>query len=713
MAEKKYYIVLISIHGLIRGDNIELGRDADTGGQIQYVVELAKELAKNEHVWRVDLMTRLIEDPKVSADYAKQQEKIGDNAYIIRFPFGSKRYLRKESLWEHLESFVDQSLQHFRQIRHLPTVIHGHYADAGYVGATLSNLLEVPFVFTGHSLGRVKRQRLLEKGKLEEAIRKEYNIDHRIEAEEKALSAASLVITSTHQEIKEQYQQYEHYVPKQMVVIPPGVDLERFYPTDFRVNTLVYQKIARFLNNPEKPMILCLSRADERKNIPALIHAYGKNPALREKANLVIIAGNRENIEDMDRNTRRVLTEILWMIDRYELYGNVAYPKQHEPDEVPEFYRLAASHQGIFVNPALTEPFGLTLIEAASTGLPIVATNDGGPIDIIENCKNGALLNPLNIDDMSTVMLAALSDEVQWRTWSENGIENVKKHYSWAGHVKKYLQRIEKVVESSTPSTHVFSRKLPITDRVIISDIDNTLLGDKKALKKLIKFLQDMQGTFSFGIATGRHLESAVAILEEWGVPQPDIFITSVGSEIYYAPKLLLDKTWQKHLNYHWRPDKVREAMKGFEGIEIQPTENQRQFKVSYTITDPELTLTQKDIVSQMHKKRLRVNVIYSHGQYIDILPIRASKGLAIRHLALKWNLPIQRFLVAGDSGNDEEMLKGDTLGVVVGNYSEELEKLRDHPKVYFAKSHYASGILEGIQHYKFFDTDVDKQEEK
>lgn len=710
--EKKHYIVLISVHGLIRGENIELGRDADTGGQIQYLIELARELARNEQVGRVDLMTRLVEDQKVSADYAQPQEKIGDNAYIVRFPFGPKRYLRKESLWEHLDSFVDQALQHFRQIRRLPTIIHGHYADAGYVGTTLSHLLEVPFIFTGHSLGRVKRQRLLEKGKSEEAIRREYNIDHRIEAEEKALNVASLVVTSTHQEIKAQYQQYEHYAPKQMVVIPPGVDLERFYPTDFRVNTLVYQKIARFLSHPEKPMILCLSRADERKNIPALIHAYGRNTELQDKANLVIIAGNRENIEIMDRNTRKVLTEILWTIDRYELYGKVAYPKQHEPDEVPEFYRLAAAYRGIFVNPALTEPFGLTLIEAASTGLPIVATQDGGPIDIIDNCKNGLLINPLDVDEMGTTLLTALSDETQWQTWSQNGIDNVRKHYSWDSHVKKYLGRIDKILETNTPTTRIkFSRKLPITDRVIISDIDGTLLGDKKALKRLLSFLEDMKGSFSFGIATGRHLESAIEVLEEWKVPQPDIFITSVGSEIHYSPQLIIDKTWQKHLDYHWNPEKIQEAMKVFECVKLQPDENQRQFKISYTIADPEITLARQEIVSQIRKKRLRVNVIHSHGQYIDILPIRASKGLAIRHLSLKWNLPIQRFLVAGDSGNDEEMLKGDTLGVVVGNYSPELEKLKDNPTIYFAQGHHANGILEGIQHYRFFDMHEEEEQ--
>ena len=51
------YIVLISVHGLIRGSNLELGRDADTGGQTKYVVELAKALAKQPNVGRVDLVT--------------------------------------------------------------------------------------------------------------------------------------------------------------------------------------------------------------------------------------------------------------------------------------------------------------------------------------------------------------------------------------------------------------------------------------------------------------------------------------------------------------------------------------------------------------------------------------------------------------------------------------------------------------------------------
>jgi sucrose-phosphate synthase len=58
---------------------------------------------------------------------------------------------------------------------------------------------------------------------------------------------------------------------------------------------------------------------------------------------------------------------------------------------------------------------------------------------------------------------------------------------------------------------------------------------------------------------------------------------------------------------------------------------------------------------------------------------------------------------VAGDSGNDEEMLTGNTLAVVVGNHDPELEKLRGEPFVYFARNHFARGIIEGIEHYDFF----------
>jgi sucrose-phosphate synthase len=76
---------------------------------------------------------------------------------------------------------------------------------------------------------------------------------------------------------------------------------------------------------------------------------------------------------------------------------------------------------------------------------------------------------------------------------------------------------------------------------------------------------------------------------------------------------------------------------------------------------------------------------------------------MALRYFATKWGIPLERCLVAGDSGNDEEMLTGNTLAVVVGNYDPDLEKLRGEPLVYFAEGHYARGIIEGIEHFDFF----------
>lgn len=93
-----------------------------------------------------------------------------------------------------------------------PYVIHGHYADAGEVAARLSGALGVPMAMTGHSLGRNKLEQLLKQGRLsKEDINSTYRIMRRIEAEEVALDATELVVTSTRQEIDEQWGLYDGF----------------------------------------------------------------------------------------------------------------------------------------------------------------------------------------------------------------------------------------------------------------------------------------------------------------------------------------------------------------------------------------------------------------------------------------------------------------------------------------------------------------------
>lgn len=225
--------------------------------------------------------------------------------------------------------------------------------------------------------------------------------------------------------------------------------------------------------------------------------------------------------------------------------------------------------------------------------------------------------------------------------------------------------------------------------RIIISDIDNTLLGDAKALAEFISYLQTNRDSISFGIATGRHLESAVAVLEEWQVPTPDFFITSVGSQIHNAAKKA-DENWLKHIDYCWKPDAIRDYLSQFKGLSLQADINQGEFKISY-FADQNFDNLELPYAA---------NVIYSHGEFLDILPVRASKGLAVSYLAKSLGLPMTQVMVAGDSGNDEEMLINEGLGIVVGNYSKELENLKNKKGIYFAKSNYAAGILEGIKHF-------------
>ncbi|PRQ26709.1 putative sucrose-phosphate synthase [Rosa chinensis] len=503
--EKKFYIVLISLHGLIRGENMELGRDSDTGGQVKYVVELARALGSMPGVYRVDLLTRQVSAPDVDWSYGEPtemlnpvnsenpQEELGEStgAYIVRIPFGPKdKYIPKELLWPHIPEFVDGALNHIIQLSKAlgeqigggepvwPVAIHGHYADAGDSAALLSGALNVPMLFTGHSLGRDKLEQLLKQGRQSrEEINTTYKIMRRIEAEELSLDASEIVITSTRQEIDSQWRLYDGFDPilerklrarikrgvschgrfmPRTVVIPPGMEFHHIIPPadgdadgegerndDSTANPdlPIWSEIMRFFTNPRKPMILALARADPKKNITTLVKAFGECRPLRDLSNLTLIMGNRDDIDEMSSTNASVLLSILKLIDRYDLYGHVAYPKHHKQSDVPDIYRLAAKTKGVFINPAFIEPFGLTLIEAAAHGLPIVATKNGGPVDIHRALDNGLLVDPHDQQSIADALLNLVSDKHLWARCRQNGLKNIHL-FSWPEHCKTYLSRI-------------------------------------------------------------------------------------------------------------------------------------------------------------------------------------------------------------------------------------------------------------------------------
>ena len=705
--EQKPYLLLLSIHGLIRARDLELGRDADTGGQIKYVVDLARALAERPDVGQVDLVTRRINDPAISKDYAQPVETLSDRARIIRIDAGPDEYLPKEQLWDHLDSFMDNLVQWLNSQPCKPDLVHSHYADAGYVGTRLANLLGIPLIHTGHSLGRDKRKRLLARGLSSDNIERTYNISRRIDAEEDVLANADLVITSTHNEIEEQYGLYNYYDPARMLVIPPGTDLEQFHPPADGEEIAFASRLENFLTRPDKPLILALSRPDERKNILTLVEAYGESKPLQQAANLLIIAGTRDDIRDMETGARSVLTNILLLIDSYDLYGRVAIPKSHRADEVPDIYRLVAASHGIFVNPALTEPFGLTLLEAAASGLPVVATENGGPVDILANCRNGVLVDPLDKDAISKALLTLLRDRSAWTRAARNGLKGVRKHYSWSAHADKYLEQAGRLRGKSRPVNwqRPPPRAVHFRDRALFTDLDQNLVGDPAALQRFAEVMRQNRKCVTFGIATGRRIDSALGIIKKYRIPSPDILISSLGTRIHYGQSLTEDNYWADHIDYHWNPLRVRRVIEDLPGIKQQPKNDQSRFKLSYYF-DANKAPAYDDIVSLIRQNDLTANVIVSFGQFLDIIPARASKGQALRYVAQRLDIPLEQILVAGGSGADEDMMRGNTLAVVVGNrHHEELSGLTDQASIYFASQPYATGILEAIDHYDFFNS--------
>ncbi|MFT5113957.1 MAG: sucrose-phosphate synthase, partial [Parasphingorhabdus sp.] len=424
----------------------------------------------------------------------------------------------------------------------------------------------------------------------------------------------------------------------------------------------------------------------------------------QQQANLMIIAGNRDDIRDMESGAQQVLTNILLLIDAFDLYGKVAFPKAHQSEEVPAIYRIVAASKGIFINPALTEPFGLTLLEAAASGIPLIATENGGPVDIISNCENGILVDPLDREAITHALSQLLTDKKTWTTASNNGIKNVRKYYSWQAHAKTYVDKISRLEGKYQPiPTSRPERAGRYRDRAIFTDLDQNLIGNPTALKYLVDLLKENRKCVSFGIATGRRIDSALALMNKHGIPRPDVLISSQGTRVHYGQQLTEDNYWADHIDHNWTIQRLRKTIGNLPGIKSQHKNEQTPFKASY-FYDENKAPSVEEIIILLGEKELNANVILSFGQFLDLVPGRASKGQALRYVTQRLDIPLEQTLVAGGSGADEDMMRGNTLAVVVGNrHYEELSLLTEQDSIYFASQSYGSGILEAIDHYDFF----------
>lgn len=666
----------IALGGCLKAPPIALGLTEDTGGHLTYLWGAAEALARRSDVTGVELVTRLFRDDNLGAVYARPHETVAPGIVITRVETGDDRYLSKEDAARDRPAFIAALIALLEKRAALPDIVHAHFADAAEVAIALRDRFGIPFIYTAHSLAIDKRSCGLGGGA----------IDRRIAMENRAIGAADAIIASSRDEAERQLMAYPAADAATIHRVAPGAVLPVAGPP--RIDE-ARALVAPFLRDPARPMLLAIARPVHKKNLAALVDLYAGCPVLRESANLVIVAGLRDDPHSGEEEQQAVIAGLIERMDRHDLYGRMALPKRHDQSDVQALYALAAQTHGVFVNPALNEPYGLTLTEAAHHGLPVVATDRGGAGDIVRLLRHGATANPGDPAAFAREIVRLIEDRAHWQAAAEAGRVN-SRMLNWDA----YAEAFRTIAASATgrPATRA-ERRAP--DLLLLSDIDNTLTGCRDGAGELVSRL-GATPQIGFGIATGRSLQEARRILSEWRYPSPRVWVTSVGSEIYWrdGDRLRADPGFAAHIAYGWEPQAVDRIVDALPGLERQPDVEQRRFKRSWFAAGP----------GDAHRARAALaeagigcRVIFSHDRLLDVLPERAGKSAAMQWVARVMGLPLSAVIAAGDSGNDLDMLTACPNAILVANHSDELRDLRHKRGVHVARRSHAGAIVEYI----------------
>ena len=413
------FILHLALGGCLKAPPISFGITADTGGHIAYVLEAAMAQAAMTSVDRISIVTRLFDDDQLGVEHAVACEPFGEKIRIDRVGTANRSYLEKEALAVELPAFIDAFCKHLATLPRLPDIIHAHFSDAAAAALVARERFGIPVIYTPHALGIDKRvHRSGDDG-----------LDGRIAAEHRAIAMADAIIVSTRDEADRQLRAYD--VPGAMArthCIPPGVP--------HRVRSGMYASLlgdwSGSLHDPSRPIVLAIARPVRKKNLAALVRGYAAHPALAERANLVILAGQHGSMR-ASAEEREVIAELECLCAG--LQGRVALPPRHSSDDVEMFYGQAAQG-GVFVNPALHEPFGLTLIEAAAAGVPVVATCNGGPVEIIGRIGHGILVDPTDDSAIGAGCFGIVSDPDRHKAFSQAALRNAGL-YDWADYAER------------------------------------------------------------------------------------------------------------------------------------------------------------------------------------------------------------------------------------------------------------------------------------
>ena len=479
-----FNVLIISPHGYFGQEGV-LGLP-DTGGQVVYILDQVKGLERSmtqsitkaglNIVPKIIVLTRLI--PNAGETKCNQRlEKIYNtkNSWILRVPFRehnpkiTNNWISRFEIWPYLEEFADDSYVAVQgEFQGRPDLIIGNYSDGNLVAYLLAKRFNVTQCCIAHAL---EKSKYLFSALYWKQMENDYNFSMQFTADLIAMNSSDFQITSTFQEIAGtettvgQYEACKHFTMPGLYrvenginiyhtkfnILSPGVNENIYFPytdknkrlkeVERKLKNLVFEKdnhpdTVGVLANSDLTPIFSMARLDKNKNLTSLVKWFGKNKEMRKLSNLIIVGGVVNPEKSFDKEEIEEIYLMHSLIEQYNLREQIRwigtlFPKH----EAGELYRMIADLKGVFVQPGLFEGFGLTVLESMISGLPVIATKYGGPLEIIQHGVNGFHIDPVDeMQSTSTIMefLKRKTDDANyWNKISQAGIKRVNEVYNW------------------------------------------------------------------------------------------------------------------------------------------------------------------------------------------------------------------------------------------------------------------------------------------
>ncbi len=413
MSEKKFQsIAMLSTHGYF--DAVPtLGR-TDTGGQVVYVLELAKALGRMGI--KVDIYTRWFDKNDAQINPIPDSE---DNARVIKIRAGEWEFVPKEFIYDLLPELADNMIKFIDDNKLEYDLYNGHYVDAGIVALDVAKRKNKPCYFTPHSLGAWKQDQM---GGDPDEMEKKFNFKLRNSEEMrlyKAVNGLSLTTVVQHEKLKELC----NYDADNIDIIAPGVDIYRYnIPTD--------EQLKIDTKTPEK-YVFCLSRIDTNKGHDLLLNAFALVKDKIKDVDLVI-GGGSPNPKPRELGVFAKMDEIIDknnMKDRVHKIGYVA----------DEMMGPLYQQSQLFVLPSLFEPFGMTTQEAMACGKAVIASKFGGIRNVISHGKDGMLVDAANPQEFADALFELLADDDKRNAMGLAARDLIEREFSWKAIAEKFL----------------------------------------------------------------------------------------------------------------------------------------------------------------------------------------------------------------------------------------------------------------------------------